>query len=175
MQSPICVFPLLLALCTVSVAGTGSLTKAPLTAADRLSASASTQREASDSNRQAVAEQLKRQAIAWDLALVAKQRGAVLANMGEDFLHIGSNGQLSDRSAFIESIFSPNLTMQPYDMEDLQVRLFGDTAILTGTTTMQGRWKGKPFASHYRFSDTYVLRDGKWKVVHIQITDLPEP
>lgn len=125
--------------------------------------------------RQATVDQLTRQAVAWDAAIVAKQRDAVLSNMGEDFMHIGGNGELSDRTAFIDSIASPNLTLQPYRMDNLQVRIFGDTAILTGTTDMRGSWKGKTFGSHYRFSDTYLFRSGRWQVVHIQITDLPAP
>ena len=58
-------------------------------------------------------------------------------------------------------------------MDGLQVRLFGDAALLTGTTLLHGTWRGKPFSSHYRFTDTYVRRDGAWRVVQVQITALP--
>lgn len=116
---------------------------------------------------------LKTQAAAWDDAIVHKQRGAIEANMAPEFLHIGEDGTLSDRTAFLDAILSEHLSIAPYAMDGLQVRMFGDAALLTGTTRMRGAWRGKPFSSHYRFTDTYVRRDGAWRVVHVQITALP--
>lgn len=49
---------------------------------------------------------LKTQAVAWDDAIVHKRRAAVEANMAPEFLHIGENGALSDRTAFLDSILS---------------------------------------------------------------------
>lgn len=116
---------------------------------------------------------LKAQAVAWDNAIVHKHRPAIEANMAAEFLHIGENGVVSDRKAFLDSILSEHLAIAPYAMEDLQVRLFGDAALLTGTTRMHGSWRGKPFSSHYRFTDTYIRREGGWQVVQVQITALP--
>lgn len=119
------------------------------------------------------AEALKAQALAWDDAIVHKRRAGIEANMAQDFLHIGGDGRLSDRAQFLDAILSDALSIAPYAMENLQVRLFGDTAFVIGTTRMHGTWRGKPFASHYRFTDAYLRRDGAWKVAHIQITELP--
>lgn len=119
------------------------------------------------------AELLKAQATAWDDAIVHKRRDAIEANMAPEFLHIGEDGALSDRTKFLDSILSVHLSIEPYAMDDLQVRLFGDAALLTGTTLMHGTWRGRPFSSHYRFTDTYIRRDGAWRVVQVQITALP--
>lgn len=116
---------------------------------------------------------LKAQAIAWDEAIVHKRRRAIEANMAPEFLHIGEDGVLSDRAKFLDSILSEHLSIAPYAMDGLQVRLFGDAALLTGTTLLHGTWRGKPFSSHYRFTDTYVRRGGAWRVVQVQITALP--
>jgi hypothetical protein len=35
---------------------------------------------------------------------------------------------------------------------------------------MTGRYEGKPFASHYRYIDVYARRDGRWKIVSVQIS-----
>ena len=39
---------------------------------------------------------------------------------------------------------------------------------------MTGRFKGKPFASHYRYTDVYANRGGEWKVVSVQTTQIPK-
>ena len=115
------------------------------------------------------------QAVAWDDAIIHKRRAEVEANMADDFLHISGDGTLSDRSSFVERILSPKLTIAPYAMEDVRVSVHGSAAILTGTTNMHGTWDGKPFTSHYRFTDTYIRQHGTWKVVHVQITEFPAP
>jgi hypothetical protein len=40
---------------------------------------------------------------------------------------------------------------------------------------MTGRYQGKPFATHYRYIDIYVRRDGKWQIVSVQTTRIAEP
>ena len=39
----------------------------------------------------------------------------------------------------------PKLTIDPYTVEDFEVRLYGDTALLSGRTHMTGKYDGKPF------------------------------
>ena len=39
---------------------------------------------------------------------------------------------------------------------------------------MTGSYAGKPFRSHYRYVDTYVRRDGRWRIVGVQISRIPD-
>ena len=48
---------------------------------------------------------------------------------------------------------------------DLKVTVFGDTAIATGTYTGKGTAEGKPFDLRGRFTDTWVMANGKWLCV----------
>jgi ketosteroid isomerase-like protein len=116
---------------------------------------------------------LTAQADAWDKAIVRKERAAVESNMAEDFRQIDGFGNFETKASFVEGIVSDNLTIDPYTVEDFEVRLYGDVALLSGRTRMTGRYDGEDFTSHYRYIDTYVRRDGAWKVVSVQITKLP--
>ena len=62
-----------------------------------------------------------------------------------------------------------------YTVEDFEVRHYGDVALLSGRTHMTGTYKGEPFRSHYRYIDIYVRRDGRWKIVSVQISRIPDP
>jgi len=117
---------------------------------------------------------LTRQADAWDKAIVRKDADAVAANMAADFRQIRSNGSVADRAQFLEGILSPALTIDPYTIEGFDVRVYGDTALLSGTTRMTGREDGQAFATHYRYIDIYVRRGGKWQIVSVQITRIAE-
>jgi ketosteroid isomerase-like protein len=122
----------------------------------------------------AVVTELTAQADAWDQAIVRKDRAAIESNMAEDFRQIDGAGNVETKTSFVEGILSERLEIDPYTVEDIDVRLYGDVALLSGRTRMTGRFDGGPFASHYRYIDVYVRRNGAWKIVSVQITKLAE-
>lgn len=115
---------------------------------------------------------LTRQAQAWDEAIVRRDATAIAANMAEDFRQIDGDGDIADKAAFMRDIVSPKLTIDPYTVEDFEIRLYGDMALLSGRTRMTGRYDGKAFVSHYRYIDVYARRAGRWQIVSVQITRL---
>ncbi len=122
----------------------------------------------------ATARLLTAQADAWDKAIVAKSAVVVAANVAPDFTQIESGGAVIGRDEFVKDLLDPSLRIDPYEVEDFGVRVYGNTALLTGRIRMTGASEGKPFASHFRYIDVYVKRDGAWKVVSIQITRMRE-
>jgi ketosteroid isomerase-like protein len=129
---------------------------------------------AADPPDKALVAKLAAQADAWDKAIVRKDRAAVAANMSDDFRQIDKAGNVETRASFLEGVLSPDLEIDPYTVEDFEVRVYGDVALLSGRTRMTGRFRKKPFTSHYRYIDVYVRgRDG-WKIVSVQISPIPE-
>ncbi len=122
-----------------------------------------------------VATQLRQQAARWDQAIVARRRADIEANMADDFRQIDGAGNVETKSSFVEGLLDPELQIDPYTVEDFDVRLYGDVALLSGRTHMTGRYGAKPFASHYRYIDVYVRRGKEWKIVSVQITKIPTP
>jgi len=116
---------------------------------------------------------LTQQADAWDKAIVRKDRAAIEANMAEDFRQIDSAGNVETKQSFVDDLVSPQLVIDPYVVEDFDVRIYGDTALLSGRTRMTGKYDGKPFATHYRYIDIYVKRGGLWQIVSVQISKIP--
>lgn len=136
------------------------------------SACAAPQRVSRGDAARVVAE-LTRLADAWDRAIVRKDRAAIEANMAEDFRQIDGAGDIETKASFVEGLLSPKLEIDPYTVEDFEVRLYGDTALLSGRTRMTGSFDGRRFTSQYRYVDVYVRRGGTWKIVSVQITKLP--
>lgn len=117
---------------------------------------------------------LTRQAEAWDKAIISKDRAAIAANMADDFRQIDAAANVADKASFLSGIMAPELTIHPYTVEDFDVRIYGDVALLSGRTRMSGSYAGEAFTSHYRYIDVYVRRDGRWKVASVQITRVRE-
>lgn len=120
-----------------------------------------------------VVARLTAQADRWDKAIVRKDRAAIEANLAEDFRQIDAQGNVEAKAAFVEGLLAPDLAIDPYTVEDFDVRLYGDVALLSGRTRMTGRYQGRPFASHYRYIDIYVRRGGAWRIVSVQISRIP--
>ena len=56
-------------------------------------------------------------------------------------------------------------TWSSLEYTDLKVTVFGHTAIATGTFTGKGTNAGKPVDVRERFTDTWVMSNGKWLCV----------
>jgi ketosteroid isomerase-like protein len=124
-------------------------------------------------DRQADAAELTRLSNAWDAAIVAKREKAIADNMAEDFRIIDGHGNVDGKAGFVRDILDPKLKIDPYGVDDFEVRLYGDVALLSGHTLMTGTYDGEKFTSNYRYIDIYVKRGGAWKIVSVQITKYP--
>ena len=118
------------------------------------------------------AVQLRQQADAWDSAIVRKDVAAISQNMAGSFQQIDSQGNLSSKAEFLSGITAEKLVIHPYEPEDVVIRFYGATALVTGTTNLHGTYNGKPFSTRYRYTDTYVKEAGVWRVVHVQTTEM---
>ena len=129
----------------------------------------------SPKNEADIAAQLQRQAEAWDQAIVRKDAAAIAANMSESFRNIDARGRVSDKAAFLAALTSDKLSLEPYTVEEFEVEVRGDVALLSGRTDLRGHYDGHEFRSHYRYTDIYVREGDRWRVERVQVTELAEP
>ena len=53
-------------------------------------------------------------------------------------------------------------------MNELRPHVFGDTALVTMTAVVKGKYKGADFPSPARSTDFFVKREGRWQAVSTQ-------
>ena len=87
-------------------------------------------------------------------------------NLSEDFLNSNADGTLVDRAAFLRQIALP-CPVSNFDVEDVRIRILGDTAIIHGRTTYT-----KPIgqAAAGRYTDVWVRQGGRWVCVSGDVT-----
>lgn len=90
----------------------------------------------------------------------------------EDFTLTEGDGKVTTKAEDVASLRNakPPQPDDAFDVEDVQVRLYGDTAVLIGRVIIKYRNKGQMVAEQYRYTDTYLKRRGKWQVVASQLT-----
>jgi len=69
---------------------------------------------------------------------------------------------------FIADIASGDLTAEKMIRDNVEVRIFGQTAVLTGLDTAKWLYKGHVIEGYYRTIHVYAERDGRWQLVAIQ-------
>src|SRR5262245_25549647 len=83
----------------------------------------------------------------------------------EDFIGIGPSGTVRTKAQVIADFTSGNLVFQSITTDDVQWRVYGDTAVETGRSTMNGQDKGKTVPRDNRFTRVWVKRQGRWQLV----------
>ena len=99
-----------------------------------------------------------------------KDVNAVAAATADDYMQIDPDGVVLDKAATIDRIKSSYAQLTANPVDEMTIRIYGDTAILTGRATPHGILNGKEFNDAIRYTRVYVRRDGTWQVVLFQQT-----
>jgi len=83
----------------------------------------------------------------------------------EDFIGIGPSGTVRAKGQVIADFTSGHLRFESITTDDVQWRVYGDTAVETGRSTMNGQDKGKIVPRDNRFTRVWVKRLGRWQLV----------
>ena len=79
----------------------------------------------------------------------------------------GKNQTKAERAAEIKTAHIVSATLG-----DMKVRVFGDTAVVTGTDDEITMTDGKKSSDHYVWSDVFLKRNGKWLAVASQTAQI---
>ncbi|MFL5464916.1 MAG: nuclear transport factor 2 family protein [Gemmatimonadaceae bacterium] len=83
------------------------------------------------------------------------------------------SGGLMNKAQSVADARSSKVSFQSLDLSDLNVRVEGNSAVVTGVNHEVGRdAQGKSFDRRVRFTDTYIKRDGRWQVWATQGTTI---
>ena len=83
----------------------------------------------------------------------------------DDFIGIGPSGAVRTKPQVLADFTSGSLRFQSITTDDVQVRVYQDTAVETGRSTMIGQDKGKPVPRDNRFTRVWVKQSGRWRLV----------
>ena len=83
----------------------------------------------------------------------------------DDFIGIGPSGTVRTKPEVIADFTSRSLTFQSIVTDEVRVRVYGDTAVETGLSTMVGSDKGKVVPRDNRFTRVWVKKGGRWQLV----------
>src|SRR5213593_2885914 len=93
-------------------------------------------------------------------------------------LRIGSllnaDGRIVEKDRFLAVVKSGTLTHDTMKLDEPRVRVYGETAVVTGCATSAGKFMGAEFKTLERATDVFVRINGQWRCVLTQLTRVAE-
>jgi ketosteroid isomerase-like protein len=110
---------------------------------------------------------------AWASATVAGNEATLKLILADDLTYTHSTGETDAKAAFIGNLKGAR-KYHKLNHESMDVRLYGNTAVLTATAQVETSQNGGSVNSaHLRFIHLWVLQNGRWQLVAHQSLRLP--
>lgn len=78
--------------------------------------------------------------------------------------------RISTKEQRLALLRNPDFIFESLKTDDLQVKVSGDSATVTGAAVLVARNHGEEFTTPvYRFTRAYEKRDGRWQIVSVRV------
>ena len=116
-------------------------------------------------------------------ALDKQQRGAALRGdttfeeqyTASEYVSINPAGALSTREQILARMRSGDLKLDAIDVDQEEVHIYGDVAVIAGREHVRGSYKGHTFDNTARYSRVWIRQQGAWKLVLFHETPIAQP
>lgn len=106
-------------------------------------------------------------------AMVQGDFAALDEILSEDLTYTHATGVFETKAEFIAKLKSGRTKYESFAPQDLLVRVYGTTGIVTGTARVKVQAGGEHLSFQLRFTDVYMKKGDRWQMVAWQATRLP--
>jgi ketosteroid isomerase-like protein len=95
--------------------------------------------------------------------------------LDKDYVHFRPHGNVENRAQYLEDRKNGRVDFDSLVADEIKVRSYGDTAIVTYRSTAKGKDQDGAIDEQRRWTRVFVRRDGRWQLVHSQGTTIQKP
>ena len=106
-------------------------------------------------------------------AIVEADVDTLDAILAPELVYIHSHGGVDTKDEFIESLSSGRVDYLELAPKDVQIRLYENSAVVTGDISLRVAAGGQEHQLAMRFTEVYVYNDNRWQLVSWQSTGIP--
>ncbi len=100
----------------------------------------------------------------WTKALVVGDTAAFRRLTVPGFIYTEDNVVMT-QDELINAIATSTDRIESAGNEQMRLHDYSPVAVVTGMLVVKGKSKGKSFTNRYRFTDTWLYRNGKWRAI----------
>jgi ketosteroid isomerase-like protein len=93
----------------------------------------------------------------------------------DDHIFINTFGVVQTKAERLADAKSGTRKIDSFHLDDVQVRVYGNTAVVTSHATIKMQLRGQELSFQARGIDVYVKKNGRWQVVAAQATRIAQP
>lgn len=101
----------------------------------------------------------------WVGALVKSDAAALDFIFADTYVDTDEHSHRSDKQGVLSVLKSGELKIESITLSDMRVYDYGDAAVITGSASQVGNFKGQPLTLTIIFTDTFVRQNGNWRAV----------
>jgi ketosteroid isomerase-like protein len=101
----------------------------------------------------------------WVDALVKSDAATLDSILDDTYVDTDEQSHRSDKQGVLAVLKSGELKIASIKLSDMQVHVYGDAAVVTGSASQAGNFKGQPLTATIIFTDTFIRQNGKWRAV----------
>ena len=120
-----------------------------------------------------VEEQLMQTERDWTEAGLKKDAAALDKILADDWAGQGPTG-VATKAEALADLKSGDNKLESQTLGEMKVRIFGDTAVVTGSDDEKSSYKDKDTSGHYIWTDVFVKRQGRWQAAASQSTRMTQ-
>lgn len=106
----------------------------------------------------------------WVDALPKKDAATLDKVLADDWSEVGPAGKTTSKSEALTDLKSGATHWDSISLGEMNVRVYGNTAVVRGTSEEKSQYNGKDTSGQYAFTDVFVKQGGSWKAVSTQLT-----
>ncbi len=108
---------------------------------------------------------------------VAKHDAAFIERVEADaYVYTDAAGNVAHKADDLATARAGDVKIDAFKLSAMKVQVHGDTAVITGETTLTGTDHGGALNGTFRWTDVFVRRaDGSWQAVASQATAVAKP
>ncbi len=97
-------------------------------------------------------------------AYIDFNRKALEELMTDDYDYINSRGKVVARNQLLSALESREVVFNSIDLDETRIRIYENTAIMTGRLHEVGKSESAPFDEWFRFTRIFIKQaDGNWR------------
>jgi ketosteroid isomerase-like protein len=107
---------------------------------------------------------------AWNDAFYRKDAKFIESILADDFIATYDDGNQGDKAKELALVADFNQQVESATQDEFTVRMYGDTAVVRFVLRLVGIKQGQRAELRLRFTDVWVMREGRWLCVSTHST-----
>ncbi|HEY0760630.1 MAG TPA: nuclear transport factor 2 family protein [Acidisarcina sp.] len=119
-------------------------------------------------------KQVEQLELEWRQAVLDNNANAMDHLLADDYVGISANGTIETKSQVLAQRKAGTVRLTQLDLNDVKVRVYGDTAVVTSRVDLQGKNGERDISGRYRYTRVYNRRLGQWKIVSFEASRITD-